>query len=454
MNPAIFTPHEYQIKVLQAKTRVILASAGVQAGKTLVGAAWLLKLIQENNFEGTYLIAAPTYKILSQSTLPKFFELAGGQTAIGKYRKADQEIDLTGGKGKIYIRSCEEPDHLEGMTISGGAWLDEGGQVKQLVWINILGRTAIARAPILITTSPYILNWVYKEIVKREMEGGKNITVVQWKSIDNPHFSKEEYEERRNTMSEAEFARRYMGEWRQASGLVFPDFSLTEHVIHPIPVDPKWKIYCGVDFGFHPNPTVFLWVAISETGDYYVIDSFSDTRKTTTEIVEIVRFKPYFYQTKAFHCDPQGVENINELIYCGIHNAYGRKQLRKIGLEKMIGLIRTKKLHIFTGCKELIDEMERYHLKESNREGVADETPVKADDHFIDALRYVIDNTLLQEAYVLQPTKKEDGEWTYEKYKRDQVEAGERMKKFESVGQKRGKSDEIPIIKIPIGGHR
>ena len=33
-------------------------------------------------------------------------------------------------------------------------------------------------------------------------------------------------------------------------------------------------------------------------------------------------------------------------------------------------------------------------------EGVADETPVKADDHFIDALRYVIDNTLLQEAYV------------------------------------------------------
>jgi hypothetical protein len=49
------------------------AIAGVQSGKTFLGSVWSAKKIQEFP-KGNGIIGAPTYKILQQSRLDKFFQ--------------------------------------------------------------------------------------------------------------------------------------------------------------------------------------------------------------------------------------------------------------------------------------------------------------------------------------------------------------------------------------------
>ena len=66
--------HKYQDRAIFAKERFVAMISGLQSGKTISGAVWTRKQFDENEKQDG-LIAAPTYKILHQSTLPKFFEI-------------------------------------------------------------------------------------------------------------------------------------------------------------------------------------------------------------------------------------------------------------------------------------------------------------------------------------------------------------------------------------------
>ena len=78
-NDINFKYHDYQKKALDSEARFILLQAGIQSGKTMAGAMWLIKEILYYQGKGEiydYAIVSPTYKLLQQSTLKKFLELA------------------------------------------------------------------------------------------------------------------------------------------------------------------------------------------------------------------------------------------------------------------------------------------------------------------------------------------------------------------------------------------
>src|SRR5262245_27894960 len=123
-----FTPHIGQQYTLDSKARFIADITGLQGGKTTGGAIWFLREIYESykrGERGNWLIAAPTVKILQQSTLPKFREFFPNDW--GSWKEQKQCFELAWGDS-IFVRSTDEPDHLEGMTVRG-AWIDEAGQI-------------------------------------------------------------------------------------------------------------------------------------------------------------------------------------------------------------------------------------------------------------------------------------------------------------------------------------
>jgi len=181
--------HKFQDKAIFAKERFVALIAGLQSGKTIGGAIWS-RIMFDKYPKDSGLIAAPTYKILTQSTLPKFFELNPDLRKY--YKKGDNEIDIPG-RGSIYIRSTENPNVLEGMTLRW-AWFDEGGQMKLDAWVNIQGRLSILKGKLFITTTPYTLNWLYTDFYENWLNKTPEYKVVQFKSKDNPYFPEEEYE--------------------------------------------------------------------------------------------------------------------------------------------------------------------------------------------------------------------------------------------------------------------
>src|SRR5882762_471408 len=90
-----------QFAAFNFKSQFGAAIAGVQSGKTFLGSVWCAKKIQEFP-DGTGIIGAPTYKILQQSTLPKFFQNFPMMRKFYKEQKG--EITLPTG-GVIYCRA-------------------------------------------------------------------------------------------------------------------------------------------------------------------------------------------------------------------------------------------------------------------------------------------------------------------------------------------------------------
>ena len=173
-----FKPHsDKQERALLAATRLLLCGTGTQWGKTNVGAIRMkLRMHRWTEPDDNFLITAPTYKIMSQSTLPAFLRFMDG---IGRYNKKEDLFEMRGG-GRCYFRTETDPDSIVGLTNVRHIWGDEAGKYRLYFWENIQARADFKGCGIDLTTSPYALNWVWKDIVKPARDGKRpDVTLVQ-----------------------------------------------------------------------------------------------------------------------------------------------------------------------------------------------------------------------------------------------------------------------------------
>lgn len=402
-----FVPHEHQKKVLLCDKRFIACICGAQGGKTTIGAVWFLREIYESYQRGErhdWLISAPTAKVLEQSTLPKFNEFFPSDW--GEYKTQKQCYDLVWGN-KIYVRSGDEPDHIEGMTVKG-AWFDEPGQMDKQMWINIQARLAVLKGRLIMTSTPYELNWFWRDIelkagtVNDQVIEGEHrepdIAVFKWKSKDSPYFPEEEYERAKRSMSPEMFKRRYDGEFSRLEGLVFKDFSPQAHIIDPFPIPGEWKRFAGLDFG-SDHPTAVVCVAQKpevpadkergikyEPSLFYVYREFYQSRSLLSNVAQFLQNEPLAY----ILADPRGATERDELT-----RFYGVKAIQiadnsvEVGLERLKQLLRENRLFFVRGrVPNTLDEIESYHYAPFNPDKATKDAPVKVHDDAIDALRY------------------------------------------------------------------
>lgn len=358
--------------------RFVLCSAGIQGGKTFVGAVWLLNKIRLFP-DDSHLICAPTYKILQQSTLPKFRELV--PSSIAKFHEQDSYFEIVGGKGIIYVRSAEDPDTLEGMTLRS-AWLDEAGNMKKRVWIIIQGRTAILGGQVFMTTSPYTMNWLYHDVFKPGEDGHKDFGLFQWMSIQNPMFPKAEYQRAMTTMNATDFARRYKGLWRKREGLVYQQWNpitMTFDGASPIPIK---EVIAGVDWGYQ-HPAAIAVIGIGDKPSHVILDEWYKTKQTIQLMVDAAKELKARWGIKWFYADSARPEYIAEFNKNGLATIEGNKEIVP-GINEVRLRIETGNLIVSKACKNTLEELEMYAYPEE----FDSEEPLKQFDHMMDAIRY------------------------------------------------------------------
>lgn len=378
------TLHPGQEKVMATTSRFIGVVSGIQGGKTTIGAIWLLREIQEARTAGKtgdWLIAAPTAKIIQQSTLPKFRSFFPSDWGV--WREARQCFELAWG-GTIYVRSTDNPDHLEGMTLLG-AWLDEAGQMKERVWINIQGRLSIHMGRCIMTTTPYNMGWFYREIVKKAGLG-TGVELISWGSADNPAFSSIELERAKLSLTTAEFQRRYLGAFVRLEGLVYPNYEPDEAIVEPFEIPSNWSRFAGMDFGFS-MPTVVLCVAEDPLEHiFYIYKEYHKTENMLKSVADFISSENLKYVL----ADPQGAQQIAELnrfYRCG--NVKAADNDVRVGIERIGGLLKQNRLKFFKGrCTNTLEEIEEYHWKTNDDKASTKDAPEKKNDHCMDALRY------------------------------------------------------------------
>lgn len=341
--------------------------------------------------DDNFIIAAPTYKILQQATLPAFLKMMDG---CGKYSKVDATFKMNDG-GTCYFRTSSDPDSIIGVTNVRSIWLDEAGLMSSYFWANAQARSSFRQAQIVITTSPYSLNWLWKEFIRphQKGEGREDCELIQASSNENPYFPDEEYEKKKATMDPLRFDMIYGGNFRKVLGLVYKCFDEEKHVIPAVTLPVGTKYFAGIDWGT-TNPFAIVVRAVTPEARHYQVAEFYKTGMTIMDMIQIAKQLKQVWGIEKFYADPSSPGYIEEFNRARL-TCIGADNRIEVGISAHYALIASDQFRIFEGSSpHTLDELSTYHYPnpkdikpDQDEKGMPN--PVKQNDHLMDAMRYV-----------------------------------------------------------------
>lgn len=367
---------------------------GTQWGKTQAGTLWMQRqLFTFTDPRDNFIVGAPTYKILQQSVIPYFLYHVG---PFGDYSKADAVFRVHGG-GTLYFRTETDPDSIVGIPNVRAGWLDEAGKLRLYFWQNWLARVASKGARTLLTTSPYALNWLWKEIVKPKRDGGRpDVFLVQAASWDNPYHDLSDPKKRqamRAQMDQRRFNMIFGGDMDRMEGLVYDCWDDAENLVDAFQLPMGTKYYGGIDWGYYPDPFALKIRAITPDGRHYGVSEFVKNRLTITDIIQVCQQKKLTYGITKFFADPSQPGYIEEMNRAGLPTEGSDNDIRR-GIDLHYELVKTRKYKEFRGlCPHSADEREVYHYPEEKDlkpdQDSKEQLPVDKDNHCMDTDRYL-----------------------------------------------------------------
>ena len=402
-----FPLHEFQLKVYHSNTRFTAAIAGTGGGKTVTGPVWLSRIITEHfndlkrgrkPFMG--MVVAPTYKVLSRATIPTLIDTFKGTALEGRYRESDNLYllpNINNVKGsKLWCQGADNPGGLEGGQFDA-IWGDEAGQFKLSVWSAVQGRTGAKQAPILLTTTPYGKNWLYSEFYKRAVNGDKDYMVVQWASKVNPAYPEEEYNRAKRTMNKELAEMRYDGAFTSLQGLVYPDMSrcyvrMSRSSLEDL-LSGEGRFVGGIDFGWN-DPFCALCGFLDVDDVLWVWFERYRAKKTIEDHAD--KLPKFFGRSMKWYADhePDHIYRLKK----GGHVVVKANKSIIPGIEAVNSRIYNNKLRVVSNrCIALQAEAEVYMYPETEDESGGDK-PIDADNHAMDALRYMVSGIDLKRA--------------------------------------------------------
>ena len=338
-----------------------------------------------------FLIVAPTYKILQQSTLPELFKIMRG---YGHYSKSDSTFSVYGG-GTIYCRTGTDPDSIVGITNIRHVWADEAGLLSTYFWENLQARAAFKSAPITLTTSPYTLNWIYREIIRPKMKDPNarpDVDLIQAASEENPFMSRAVIETARANMDPRRFNALFGGKWERMSGLVYDCFCEVENTCDPFDLPTGTKYVAGVDWGY-THPFVILVRAITPGGQHYQVAEVYEVGLTIDKKIEIAHRLKKVFDIETFYCDPARPDEIAAFCSARLTAVAANNDIR-MGIDRQYELFKSRRFKIFRGSSpNTMDEVEGYHYPNPEDKGPdrsdKETLPVDKANHAMDCLRYI-----------------------------------------------------------------
>ena len=265
-----FEPHWGQEKVINAfdNHREVLLRCGRRWGKSMTCS--YLALREALYPEKRVWIVAPTYDLATIvfDTTSRFVAsvLSNKNYKISRNPRAMIEL---GHGSVIECKSAENPTSLLGRS-TDLVILDEAARLKKFIWDEYIYPTTHERqGKVIYISTPLGQNWFYDK-ENSLPESAK----FHFSSLDNPHFSEEEYKKARASVSERKFNNNYLANYASDKESVFSGVDDIIEETRKAP-EPGHFYIIGVDIGMRADPTV-VTIIDRNTHDVVYIDSFKD----------------------------------------------------------------------------------------------------------------------------------------------------------------------------------
>lgn len=390
---------------------------GVGSGKTHI---LVIQALREAMIPGTRgLLGAPSYRMLYDVTMKKFFELCPPEW-IKNWSVTRMALTLRN-DSEILFRSFDNADSLQGHDLD---WF--GGDEMGLVAVSVFRQMqARLRRPggrhkgFIVGNPAGPTHWTYHYFVNLAREYPADYNLTGATSYENTFLNAAYTEEMAKSYGkDSLYYRRFvLGEFVAFEGAYWPNFNLRPwpegHVCTIADVTkilrPRseviWNFGRVLDFGFEHPWTLMWWVHDGNTIIFF--DEYWKRHSTIREHLLSARskeqlhhkwFGPVGYSISWTDHDAQGrweVQNCTDLDGNNIGFECSPVEKHKTVMDSIItvqGLVEQGRLFVTDNCKNALLEIPSYRAKSSDDKGKfkpVKEEPIKEKDDTCDCVRYV-----------------------------------------------------------------
>lgn len=394
-----FRLHDKQLQVFNDESRFVIIAAGRRFGKTILALSKIITLAIQT--KGRYWYIAPTYRQAEMIAWKILLRMIP-EEIIKRKNEVKLEIELVNGS-EIALKGSDNEDSLKGVGLQFCV-MDEYAFMKANVWQEIVRPMLTdTRGKCLFIGTPKGKNHFYDLFIKgqRQEDGYSS---YQFKTLDNPFIHSEEIADAKKQLNERYFKQEYEASFEDFTGIIWPEFKPSQHIIDPIFIPEYYEKLGSIDPAI-TGTTAVLFGAVDEDGVIYVTGEYYEQNKRVSEISESIKGK-----ANVWYCDPAGNKKsisrngtlfsfFDEFNDHGIHPINAQNEVNA-GINRVAEYFKAGKIRIFNTCKNLISELEQYHWAESRETilGVSEPKPYKSYDHACDALRYMVMSRMTTEA--------------------------------------------------------
>lgn len=342
-----------------------------------------------------------------KSIVPFFAQSIVGNDPRVRYNKSEGAFYYDNGS-TVYSGGMMNDDQRESVRSIGGeggldgAWFEEANAFTRQDFEEITARIRHTAAPwqqIILTTNPDAqTHWIYKDLIQ-----GGGASCYYSGAKDNPN-NPPAYFEALKKLSGVMRDRLVLGRWVQAEGAVYDEFDPAIHVIDHDQCPKFVRRFRIIDFGY-TNPFVCQWWGVDHDGRMYLYREIYKTRQLVEDLApRIIRLSDgeYIEATVADHdaedratLDRHGIATVAAIkdVTSGIQLVQARLKIQFDGKPRLFivrgALVEVDQL--LESAKKPVctqDEFPAYSWPKAQDGKAIKESPIKVDDHGMDATRY------------------------------------------------------------------
>lgn len=395
-----------QQRFVDADARLNIWDGSVRASKTVESLLRFVKFVREAP-PGNLLLAGKTERTLKRNVIDPLIDMLGKKRI--KYIQGMGQCIILG--RRCYVAGASDAraeQKIRGLTLCG-AYGDEITTWPESFFSMLMSRLSVPGARFYGTTNPDSpMHWLKVDYLDRINElnknsdfGGSHLKRFKLTIDDNPYLDpvyvsmiKQEYV--------GLWYRRYiLGEWCVAEGAIYDMLDIDNvHVVRELP--HLVRHWVGADYGTS-NPTVWFQLSQGEDGRLYAHHSYrwdskhERKQKTDAELSrdflswQAARVKENKLNHERMFYDPSAASFGLQLFRDNVQRLSKADNEVADGIRQVSSLLASGVLvfHGPTMSKTDLEEMVGYAW-DDKAQLKGEDKPVKANDHFPDALRYAV----------------------------------------------------------------
>ena len=361
-------------KAYGSRTRITCLQGGTRSSKTYsLCQLFIVKCLEETG--KVFTICRKTLPALKGTAYRDIISILKELNLYTEenHNKSDLSYKLNG--NIIEFISVDQPQKIRGRK-RNYLWLNEANEFSYEDWQQLILRTTEKIYLDYNPSDPY--SWIYEKVHTRD-----DCTFLQSTYQANPFLDVDTIAEiERLKELDPDYWRVYgLGEIGTIQTMIFRNFNLVD--------DMQGKLIgYGLDFGFTNSPTALVEVR-QQDDQLYIKELLYQKRLTNTDLANKLKELGISRQAEIIgdSAEPKSIEEI-------YRQGFNIKPAKKgAGIHLGLDIMRRYKLHITKDSVNAIKEFRGYKWA-TDKNGDVLNTPVKVNDHLVDACRYLCLNKL------------------------------------------------------------